>query len=295
MDFFDELRPFLTSPDQLTRVTVEQVKSGAVDLAKFDTLIAADGTAISTDKALAAKAKAFAQQGGNLVLTDDAVQGLAQMGLVPAAEIEEVPVYAGHVEFERLFEGQLEVTYEDPLALNVDQPGAAEGANHRHQVTEPVPLGYGLPDQDTEATPQSQWTIAAEAFEAAGGRVVGRVGQSGVTYGEIALGDGQIRVLGSLLPRPTLANDHRFGVGDYALTYTGYELARNMLDHVNPRGTTKAPIPAPAPAPAPAPKPQPAPAPEPLPATGGSAPWVALAVVSIGLALAVRIRRTRSL
>ena len=293
IDFFTELKPFVASPDQLTAVSPEQVRSGAVDLAKFDTLVAADKTAIQTDRTIAAKAKAFVAQGGNLVLTDGALTSLEMMGVVPSGSVSEDRVYAGHVEFERLFEGELEVTYEDPLAANVNQPGAAEGANHRHQVTEPVPTGFSLPGEAADGETIPQWSVAADAFEAAGGRVVGRLSQDVVTYGEIPVGDGQIRVLGSLLPVPTLANDHRFGVADYALTYTGYELARNMLDHVNPRGTTKAPLPAPAPT-APKPAPKPAPAPAPLPATGAEAPWVAVAVLSVGLALAVRVRRTRA-
>ncbi|HVF18633.1 MAG TPA: M14 family zinc carboxypeptidase [Mycobacteriales bacterium] len=295
LDFFEELKPFVASKDQLTGISPAQITTGSVKLSQFDTLIAADSSAIRSDKALAAKARQFVEQGGNLVLTDDAMLGLEQMGVVPAGSVSESQVYAGHVEFEREFEGELEVTYEDPLAANVNQPGAAEGPNHRHQVTEPVPLGFGLPDEDSEAATQMQWVVAADAFEAAGGRVVGRLQGSDVTFGEIELGAGRIRVLGSLLPTPTLANDHRFGLADYALTYTGYELARNMFDHVNPRGTTKGPVVVPPqPAPAPKPNPQPAPQPRPLPATGAEAPWVAAATVAIGLALAVRARRTRS-
>ncbi len=291
IDFFEELKPFVASPDQLTPVSPEQVRSGAVDLTKFDTLVAADKTAIQTDRVIAAKAKSFVQQGGNLVLTDGALSALELMGVVAGGSVTEGAVYAGHVEFQREFEGVLEVTYEDPLAANVNQPGAAEGANNRHQVTEPVPLGFSLPGEAENGVTIPQWSIAPDAFEGAGGRVVGRLGGADITFGEIPLGQGQVRVLGSLLPMPTLANDHRFGVADYALTYTGYELARNMFDHVNPRGTTKAPLPAPAPAPAPAPRPAPRPAPAPLPATGGNAPWLALAAAALGLAVAVRVRR----
>ncbi|HVE99364.1 MAG TPA: M14 family zinc carboxypeptidase, partial [Mycobacteriales bacterium] len=293
IDWFEELKPFVAA-GQLTAVSPEQVRSGAVDLTTFDTLVAIDRTAITTDKAIGAKAKAFVRQGGNLVLTDGALQGLGVMGVVPPATVTESGVYAGHVEFEREFEGALEVTYEDPLAANVDQPGAAEGANHRHQITEPVPIGFALPDEDAEGLTQTQWVVETESFEKAGGRVVGRIQQSDVTYGEIPLGDGQIRILGSLLPMPTLANDHRFGLADYALTYTGYELARNMFDHVNPRGTTKGPLPAPPVQPQPGPKPAPKPKPKPLPATGADYPWAPAAVILLALAVTARVRRTRA-
>ena len=48
-------------------------------------------------------------------------------------------------------------------------------------------------------------------------------------YGEKPLGDGVVRFLGALLPQPTEAFYHPYGLQDYAVTYTGYTLLENML------------------------------------------------------------------
>jgi hypothetical protein len=56
-----------------------------------------------------------------------------------------------------------------------------------------------------------------------------------VNLGEAVVGSGRVRIAGILLPNPTLAddaaNDHRFGVADYSLTYTAWEVVRNLLDY----------------------------------------------------------------
>ena len=38
------------------------------------------------------------------------------------------------------------------------------------------------------------------------------------------------RILGALLPDPSAAFNHPFGVADYAVTYWGYQLLANLLD-----------------------------------------------------------------
>ncbi|MGH3443126.1 MAG: M14 family zinc carboxypeptidase, partial [Nitriliruptorales bacterium] len=174
-------------------------------------------------------AKDFVAQGGNLVLTDDSVRALEWMDVVAEGSVAEQKVYAGHVQFSA--DNGDTTTYEDPLAANVDQPGAAEGDGHRHQVAEPVPTGYAIQDDSGgDMNTHPQWAVERRAFEEAGGRVVGVVGDDAVTLGEIPVGDGVVRVLGSLLPTPTEEFDHPFGLASYGVTYTGYEVLRNMLD-----------------------------------------------------------------
>lgn len=60
-----------------------------------------------------------------------------------------------------------------------------------------------------------------------------------MAYGEAVLGEGRVRIAGSLLPdhvhEPDELNDHRFGLESYALTYTGYTVFENLVDHVNPQ------------------------------------------------------------
>jgi hypothetical protein len=178
---------------------------------------------------MAAIAKDFARGGGNLVLTDNSLRALEWMGIVPEQRVFEQTVYAGYVEFSR--NKGASSTYDDPLAANVDQPGAAEGDNHRHQITEPVPLGYSIHDAgggDVGSMPQ--WGVDRAAWDEAGGRTVGVVGAEDVTLGEVRVGKGRVRIAGSMLPTPTEKYDHPYGLESYGVTYSGYEVFRNLLD-----------------------------------------------------------------
>ena len=173
--------------------------------------------------------KKFVLGGGNLVLTDDSLRALEWMGLVGEQTIFEQTVYAGYMEFSA--DKGASSTYDDPLAARVNQPGAAEGDNHRHQITEPVPLGYSIHDAsggDVGSMPQ--WGVDKKAWEKAGGRVVGVVGAEDVTLGELELGKGVVRIAGAMLTTPTEEFDHPYGLGSYGITYSGYEVFRNLLD-----------------------------------------------------------------
>jgi hypothetical protein len=54
-------------------------------------------------------------------------------------------------------------------------------------------------------------------------------------YGELRLGRGVIRILGSGLPQPSERFDHDFGLAPYSATYTTYILMRNVLRPVHVR------------------------------------------------------------
>ena len=247
--------------------------------------------------AMAAIVKEFARSGGNLVLTDDSLRALQWMGLVGDQTIFEQTVYAGYIEFSA-DKGESS-TYDDPLAANVNQPGAAEGDNHRHQITEPVPLGYSIHDAgggDVGSMPQ--WGVDRKAWDDAGGRTVGVVGAEDVTLGELPLGKGVVRIAGSMLPVPTEEYDHPYGLESYGVTYSGYEVFRNLLDWDRDTGATD-PDPDPDPddgtGPAdddrdegagPADDDRPA-----LPATGGGIVLAALATLGTGLLVRRRLRR----
>jgi hypothetical protein len=174
----------------------------------------------------------FVEGGGNLVLTDGAIRNLAYMGVVDRALINTVSVYAGYIGFTR--DGETD-TYSDPLAKDVNQPGAAEGPNHRHQTYEPVPLGYAIQDEsgaDFNAAPV--WAVDQIEWERIGGRTVGITTADQVTLGELKLGAGTIRIVGALAPMPTEQYYHPFGLANYALTYTGYQVLNNALQWTRP-------------------------------------------------------------
>jgi uncharacterized repeat protein (TIGR01451 family) len=179
-----------------------------------------------------AKLKAYVENGGNLVLTDGAVRDLAYMGLFPRTVINTFSVYAGFIGFTRT--GTTD-TYGDPLAKDVNQPGAAEGPQHRHQTYEPVPIGYAIQDADgADFNASPAWGIDQREWERAGGRTVGITTADQVTLGELKVGSGSVRVIGALLPMPTERYYHPFGLANYALTYTGYQVLNNTLQWQRP-------------------------------------------------------------
>ena len=178
-----------------------------------------------------AKLRAFVEGGGNLVLTDGAARALPHLGVGAPPDIRPQVVYAPYVAFTS--DGAND-TYSDPLAKDVDQPGAAEGSGHRHQTQEPVPVGYSIQDADGANKGHSfSWAVAPKAWADAGGRVVGMVG-GGVTLGEIERGAGRIRFVGGLLPDPEERYDHPYGLSNYALTYTGWQLFENLVQWTRP-------------------------------------------------------------
>jgi putative cell wall-binding protein len=179
----------------------------------------------------------FVQDGGNLVLTDDAIRALEWLGYTQAGSVGTREVYAGHVSFE--VDGV--ETYDQPLAAGIDRPGAAEGANSRRQTTEPVPIGYCVDSSacGADEETQPQWYVDRAAFEAAGGVPLGGDGtdaesDSRTSFGELPVGDGLVRLLGSFAPFPTTEFDHQFGLSSYAVTDSGYVLLGNLLRHDNP-------------------------------------------------------------
>jgi hypothetical protein len=181
------------------------------------------------------KLRAYAEGGGNLVLTDGALRNLALMGVVPRSTIAQFSVYAGFIGFTR--DGGATDTYGDPLGQNVNQPGAAEGPQHRHQTYEPVPIGYAIQDEnggDFNSSPV--WAVDQTAWEQAGGRTVGTTTADQATLGELPLGSGVVRIVGALAPMPTEQYYHPFGLANYALTYTGYQVLQNTLQWSRPGG-----------------------------------------------------------
>ena len=256
MDFFKELKPYMAPGSTLTGITVDNVLNRTRRLKDFDTLVVADDAllpgyreegetptqglldlpatrynATHRDR-IARRLKAFVNAGGNLVLTDDGFRALKWMGIVPPEAVRMNKVYAGAVAFTA--DAKATNTYGDPLAAGVRQPGSAENTNNRRQISEPLPTGYSI---NTNSHPQ--WNVEDEAWKGAGGRVVGTDGTGTasidrVTFGELALGEGRIRILGSLLPFPTTEFFHPFGLSSYAITDPGYTLTKNMWTWSNP-------------------------------------------------------------
>jgi hypothetical protein len=180
-----------------------------------------------------AKLRSYAERGGNLVLTDGALRNLAYMGLVGRGFVNDFAVYAGYIAFTR--DGSTD-SYGDPLSHNVNQPGAAEGPGFRHQTYEPVPIGYPIspPDEDSQLSSSPVWAVDQVEWERIGGRTAGTTTADETTLGQLALGKGVVRLIGALLPMPTDQSYHPFGLANYAVTYSGYQVLQNALQWQRP-------------------------------------------------------------
>jgi hypothetical protein len=243
MDFFTELAPFM-QPNQLTAVTVNEILNNPAALNGYRSFVLADfvPTLAADDAAVFyGRLRQFAETGGNLVLTDAALNALTLTGLTPAGQVSKVNFYAGFISFTN--DGGTTTTYADPLAFNVNQPGAAEGSGHRHQTYEPVPIGMDIGDRSScsgSTCTAPIWTVGQPAWTTAGGRTVGQTTNGRTAYGELTLGQGRVRIIGAVLPMPTesclgsATNCHPFGLADYAVTYSGYQVLKNALQWAGP-------------------------------------------------------------
>ena len=254
MDFFEELNQYVPEGSEVEGVTIDEILADPAVLDGFDSLVVVNdigdrafltdffnGLQLTNEQtdAYFAALKGYAEGGGDLVLTDAALKTAAELGLVDAAAVRRFTGMAGNYNFQ--ISGST-VTYNDParfpLAAGVKKPGAAEQQLGRRQAVEPSPIGY-TPDTGMDSSPQMPfWGITKSAWEAACGLadcVTAATTPSGsvANLGEAVLGQGRVRVAGVMFPNPVFApdgtNDHRFGVADYSLTYTAWEVFKNLV------------------------------------------------------------------
>lgn len=321
LDFFRDLNKYATSANLLGALTVDEVLADPTVLNGFDSIVAADAFMpgyASGGKSRYGKAqfaayarafRAFVERGGNLVLTDGALAGLSAVDRrFTAKDVTKGYFYAGWMDFD---DGAGPTYAKNVLARGVDKEGTAEGSasygdqsfTHRHQTYEPVPIGFYVSsggDCFSDRCDSPNWVVNEGAWRKAGGTVAARtyarlhtaptfpgggaVGNvTGVSLGELRLGKGRIRVAGALLPQPTEANYHPFGLSSYAVTYTGYQIFENMTAYKNPaRSTVKGTKIV-------------RPAKRPLPATGlADGPWAVAGALMLGAALTLSIARRRA-
>ncbi|MGH2657795.1 MAG: CARDB domain-containing protein [Actinomycetota bacterium] len=192
----------------------------------------------------------FTAEGGNLVLTDGALQGLKSLGIAgDSGEIRSnQPGGRGAVprfDMEVFGRGNLcTPDSPDPLLKDVCLPGTAGGT--ARQAVEPVPLGY-TPDATLDGAVEAklnQFFVARDAWEEGCGKAdpaecTSALLGAGVGLGERHFGDGVIRIAGAMLPDPNFApggpRDMRFGVASYALTFSGWQAFLNLVDYRRPR------------------------------------------------------------
>lgn len=229
-DWFRDLRRSVT--DAVVRLA--PARQLWPDLA---TVVVADHTEADPDQL-----RAFAQAGGNVVLTDAALQLAPDLLPIAADAVTEHRGYVGYADLDRTH----------PWTDGLHEPA--------RQTYEPTALGYPLllerdnywiacvvcldgrgPETITENSAPI-WSVDRAAWEAAGGTTIGTVDPpSGpkVTHegndtdrtvlGTAPLGAGRVVAFGAILPTPTEAFDHWFGLEPYAMTLTGQHLMLHAL------------------------------------------------------------------
>lgn len=214
-DYFLDLQKFAASGDQPGIIDALRAgDAGAQALGLYDNLVIAGSAykALADNPAAVAGIKAWVEAGGNLVVTDEALQMLVDLGIVEEGAVDVELTYAGATNF---------VDRAHELAQGIR--GLAR------ETFEPVPVGFAI---DSLSAPG--WYVAADKFS---GEVVGVHGQgqgsnpdpSKVNFGRAKLGEGTVSFLGALLPDPVNEGTAFYGVDSYATTYTGNQLLRNML------------------------------------------------------------------
>jgi hypothetical protein len=209
--FFSDLATF--ADHSVVRLDAAKVTS-ASQLTKYSAVVVAQDAHLDAPAFLAAL-RGYAGSGGTVLLTDGALRALGGMGLVDPNVVGTDKVYAGYID-----------------VTNRDDPMAAGLRDLSRQTYEPVPLGYELSNtfsSTTSVNTAPAWWVDRPTWEAAGGRTVGTTGDGKTSLGELKVGKGRVRIIGSLLPNPSGDYAHPFGVADYALTYVGYTLFDNAI------------------------------------------------------------------
>ncbi len=240
VDYFREMAPFMADGDR--PAVFEEIQVGQLSLDRiknFDNFIVAGSAVklVNTSAQHIATLKAYVEQGGNLVLTDESLQLIGNMEAFPADKIGWIGKYAGMT-----------------LLTDREHEFAKYSVKLSRQTYEPVPIGYGL------GSNAPNWYLNRTAFEAAGGETVGVVPLSGsstggstsgpsnpatggpllpnttpgepegeTNVGRMKFGSGTISFLGNLLPDPSQENYHPYGLESYGTTYFGNLLLYNMI------------------------------------------------------------------
>ena len=209
--FFQDLVGYADHP--VTQLDASTITSASQLSGYSDVVVAQD--AHLTDPLFLTALHDYANNGGIVILTDGALRDLSAITTVPSSAVGTGLVYAGYVD----------VVSGDPLAQGLH-------AAISRQTYEPVPVGYPIDNtfsSSSSSVHSPAWWVTQSVWEANGGRTAGTTGTSQTSLGEIPVGAGKVRILGSLLPDPSGDARHPFGVSDYGVTYVGYKLFENLL------------------------------------------------------------------
>ena len=261
MDFFTDLNKYIADPAKHTEgVTIAQIIANPKLLDEFDSLVVvntigqrtfvADRLGLTTTEGNSyyAALRRYADRGGNLVLTDGGLSALGDMGVVPAVEVRDgianTTTDGQAASYQFNVPGRGNVCNVDPLLVGVCLPGTAGGT--QRVAVEPTPLGYppdGSLDDEASARLRQWWVQRAAWEDGCGKQNVAECtsafmlgAQTGI--GERHLGRGVVRIVGAMFPDPSFqpdeTRDMRFGLQDYALSFSAWQVFLNLVNYQRP-------------------------------------------------------------
>jgi hypothetical protein len=216
LSYFRDLAADAGTP--IPGIAAADVASGS-GLSAYDSIVLSDvevprdTKGRPVNKAAYVKAlRAFAAAGGQLVLTDAAVQLLDDLGVVAESDLTLQRTNAGHVDF-----------------VDGDHPLKKGLFGTPSQTYYEVPLGFPA----TNAAPH--YGVTRTVWEGKGGTTVGTVGDSTV-LGEMPLQKGKILAFGAILPQPVEVLEkgdtpHPEGLAAYGVTIAGGQVLHNALSY----------------------------------------------------------------
>jgi hypothetical protein len=212
MEYFEDLSEYTTEPLRSVD-SADVVSDGTTGLGGLHSFVLttwpppADPEGRSVDVGATVTAlRDFAEGGGNLVLTDEALKLLQPLELLGNGSVTRTLTNAGHVDV---------VDFADEYADGLHVTAS--------QTYYEVPLGY------TATNNAPHWSVPTAAWESAGGISVGTVASGRTGLGRIALGQGRVGIFGAILPPATEKNEHFYGLADYGVTVTGGQILNNIL------------------------------------------------------------------
>lgn len=214
--------------------------AGATDpVDDLDTLVVADHTQADPERL-----RAFAEGGGNLVLTDAALQLAPEVAGLDGDAVTEHRSYVGYAD------------------LDDEHPWAEPLYERARQMFDPVGLGYPLLMERDQYWPCSatgdceesithnsspMWTVDRDSWESMGGETIGTADppeapkgryegtdEDKTIIGKMPLGDGRLVIFGGLLPQPSEDHPHWYGLNGYTISIPGQQLLLQGLTWERP-------------------------------------------------------------
>ncbi|ELZ02223.1 peptidase M14 carboxypeptidase A [Natrialba chahannaoensis JCM 10990] len=228
MQFFADLDDDVVDGDiegmSVHHVSVGRLLRGNSGMRHYDKVVVSHDDGID-DPDYVGALEDFVEAGGDLVLTDSGVNLLAVLETGGATDIAGDDIANILVPFANL---------ED---RDFDHPLLAGIRTRQQEIWKGSQLGY------TTGVDQPATIVDVDAFETAGGAVAGTFTtaalqdgestqlESGVAAGLLPAdgGDGEIAVVGSVLPPAQQTELHPFGMADYAVSFMGHTLLCNAL------------------------------------------------------------------